>query len=168
MLVALSLMVIVLLGGTVLFMQNLRSGGLAEVDVTLNRAGRSILDELEKVIRFGEVIGLNEYTKLDCLDANTSGLSGTYLTIRNIDGLDIDYYLSDQKVASITSSMNEPYYLNSGDFAVENLQFSWFCTSGISDKIKVDMDISSTVLGTGVVISKNISREVLILNGSTN
>lgn len=66
MLVALSLMVIVLLGGTLLFTQNLRTGGLTEVDLKVNSTARAILDELERTLRFGEVIRVGDSTRDVC------------------------------------------------------------------------------------------------------
>lgn len=168
MLVALSLMVIVLLGGTLLFTQNLRTGGMTEVDLKLNSGSRLLLDEMDRILRFGSVLSLSGYSKDDCLEAAEVGLAGQRIKVLSISGTEIDYYLSESRVASMASSIVDPMFLNSADLTVGDLQFSWFCQSGISDKIKIEMDVSSVVLGTGVNITKKVSRDILLLNGSTN
>lgn len=168
MLVALSLMVIVLLGGTLLFTQNLRTGGLTEVDLNINKTSRALLDEFEKLLRFGVIVAVDSYSKNDCLDAGTNGVMGSRIKIKSITGIDIDYYLSQQRVASLSADTTEPFLLNDQSLSVNSLQFQWFCQSGISDKIKIDMNVSSTVLGTGVTITKSVSRDILLLNGSNN
>ncbi|OGD84007.1 hypothetical protein A2572_00565 [Candidatus Collierbacteria bacterium RIFOXYD1_FULL_40_9] len=168
MLVALSLMVIVLLGGTLLFTQNLRTGGLTEVDLRVNSSARAIFDELERTLRFGEIIRVGESRRDDCLSAASSGVSGSSLVVETLSGVETEYSLSNQKVASVSGDNPEPFYLGGDDVAVNSLDIKWFCQSGISDKINLEISISSTVLGTGVTITKTVSRDILLLNGSIN
>lgn len=168
MLVALSLMIIVLLGGTFLFIQNLRSGGLTEVDLKINRSSRYVLDSLERVLRFGSITSIDEMGRDDCLVASSSGIVGTNLLIKTLDGESINYYVSEEKIASQSAEAASPEYISGDDLSVNSWQLQWFCSSGLSDKIKIEMNISSTVLGTGVTITKNVSRDILLLNGSAN
>ncbi len=168
MLVALSLMVIVLLGGTLLFTQNLRTGGLTEVDLKVNSTARAILDELERTLRFGEVIRVGDSTRDVCLEAANTGVEGSKVLIETLGGVETEYSLSNQKIASVSGTNTDPFYLGGDDVTVNALNFKWFCQSGISDKINLEMNISSTVLGTGVTITKTISRDILLLNGSIN
>lgn len=168
MLVALSLMIIVLMGGTLLFTQNLRTGGLTEVDLSINKTSRALLDEFERLLRFGVVEGVDDFDKNNCLEAGSAGVSGSRIKTKSVTGVDIDYYLANQRVASLSGDMIDPYFLNDESLDVNSLQFQWFCQSGISDKIKIDMNVSSTVLGTGVTITKSVSRDILLLNGSNN
>ncbi len=168
MLVALSLMVIVLLGGTLLFTQNLRTGGLTEVDLKVNSSARAVLDELERNLRFGEVIRVGESTREDCLDATDLGVEGSLMVVETLGGVETEYSLREQKIASLSAGNDEPFYLGSDDVIFNSLSIQWFCQSGISDKINLEMSVTSNVLGTGVAITKTISRNILLLNGSTN
>lgn len=168
MLVALSLMVIVLLGGTLLFTQNLRTGGLTEVDLKVNSSSRAILDEIERVLRFGEVTRVGDSTRDNCLEAAATGVSGSLLVVETLGGVETEYKLSNQRIASVSGDNTDPFYLGGEDITINSLNLKWFCQSGISDKINLEMNVSSTVLGTGVTITKTISRDILLLNGSIN
>ncbi len=168
MLVALSLMVIVLLGGTLLFTQNLRTGGLTEVDLKVNSSARAILDELERTLRFGEVLRVGDSARDVCLEASETGVEASNVLIETLGGVETEYSLRNQKIASVSGINADPFYLGGDDITVNSLSFKWFCQSGISDKINLEMNISSTVLGTGVTITKTISRDILLLNGSIN
>lgn len=168
MLVALSLMVIVLLGGTLLFTQNLRTGGLTEVDLRVNSSGRAILDELERILRFGEVVSVGDARRDNCLEALGDGVEGSNIVVETLGGVETEYSLSNQKVSSVSGDNVDPFYLGGDDISVNSLTAKWFCQSGISDKINLEISISSTVLGTGVTITKTISRDILLLNGSIN
>ncbi len=166
--VALSLMIVVLLGGTTLFTQNLRTGGLTDIDLNLSSSSRFLLDELERNLRFGKVISVNTSSKDDCLAAGTSGISGTSFSVEDNTGLVSIYSLSNNKIASTSALTNNVDYLNSDSVLVKSLSVKWTCQSGISDKINLDINVSSSVLGTGVTISRTVSRELLLLNSSTN
>lgn len=168
MLVALSLMVIVLLGGTLLFTQNLRTGGMTEVDLRVNGSARAVLDELERTLRFGEVIRVGQLSRDDCLDAGDTGVAADSVEVETISGVSTIYSLLNQKIASTSADNADPFYLGSDDIVVNSLNIGWFCRSGISDKINLEISISSTVLGTGVTITKSVSRDILLLNGSIN
>lgn len=168
MLVALSLMVIVLLGGTLLFTQNLRTGGLTEVDLRVNSSARAILDELERTLRFGEVKRVGQQSRDDCLSAADTGVSSDSVEVETISGVPTTYSLLNQKIASVSAATGDPFYLGGDDIVVNSLNIGWFCRSGISDKINLEISISSTVLGTGVTITKTVSRDILLLNGSIN
>ncbi len=168
MLVALSLMVIVLLGGTLLFTQNLRTGGLAEVDLRVNSLARAVFDELERALRFGKVVRVGESTRDSCLEAANNGVGGSLVVVETLGGVETEYYLNNQKIASVSGDNNDPFYLGSDEISVNSFDIKWYCQSGISDKINLEMNISSTVLGTGVTITKTVSRDILLLNGSIN
>jgi prepilin-type N-terminal cleavage/methylation domain-containing protein len=168
MLVALSLMVIVLLGGTLLFTQNLRTGGMTEVDLRVNGSARAILDELERTLRFGEVRRVGQLTRDDCLNALDTGVTADSVEVETISGVSTVYSLLNQKIASTSADNVDPFYLGGSDIVVNSLNIGWFCRSGISDKINLEISISSTVLGTGVTITKTVSRDILLLNGSIN
>lgn len=166
--VAISLLMIVLLGGTTLLNQNLRSGGFMEVEVDLNNSLRSILDELERSWRFGKVVAVDGIDRAGCLDLGGSGYTGTNLRVEDLTGQISVYNLSGEKIASTSSQTNQSVYLNSDAVKVNGWTIKWFCQSGINDKINVEINVSSTVLGSGVTISRTVSRDMVLLNGAVN
>lgn len=168
MIVALSLFMIILLGGTTLFTQNLRSGGLTEVDLDLNGTLRSMLDEMERTMRFGRIIKVDDIDRDQCLVFGTDGYTGTNVEVEDLSGLTSIYSLSADRIASVSSETSTTTYLNGEGIKINSLSIKWFCQSGISDKINLEINASSTVLGSGVTISRTVSRDLVLLNSSIN
>lgn len=166
--VALSLMVVVLLGGTTLFTQNLRSGGLTDIDLNLNSSVRYLLDELERNLRFGKVVSVDSIAKEDCLAAGLVGSVGSTLSIEDPNGLVSVYSLTNNKIASTSAVSGATVNLNSDSVLINSFSVKWTCQSGISDKINLEINASSSVLGTGVTISRTVAREILLLNSAIN
>ncbi len=166
--VALSLFMVILLGGTTLFTQNLRSEGLTEVNVNLNSSLRSIFDEFERVLRYGKVVSVDGVDRDQCLALGADGYTGSVLNVEDITGVISTYELSENRVSSVSSQTNNRVYLSTSALKVNSIAFKWFCQSGISDKINLEINASSTVLGSGVTITKTVSRELVLLNGSIN
>ncbi len=166
MLVALSLLLIVLLGGTLLFTQNLRTGGLTEIDLSLNNTARSLLDELERSLRFSKIRSVDDTDRDECLELGELGYEGTTVTVEDINGLEIRYGLQSNRVASFSGIPESFVYLHNDSVNINSLVVKWYCQSGINDKINLEMSISSTVLGSGVTITKTVSRDILLVNGA--
>lgn len=168
MMVAISLMVIVLMGGTTLFIQNLRTGGMTEADLNLNGSLRAILDEFERNLRYGKVIKVDEVNRDQCLAYGDTGYTGTKVSVEDLNGLVTVYSLLSNKIASTSSLTNDTDYINNDTVRVNSVSIKWFCRSGISDKINLSIDASTTSLGNGVTITRSVSRDLILLNGSTN
>lgn len=168
MIVSLSLVMIILIGGTTLFTQNLRTGGLTEVDLNLNGSLRAILDEFERNLRFGKVVMVDNVTRDQCLAYGASGYTGSQISVEGLDGLISTYSLLSNKIASVSAKTNETDYINSEAVKINSVAIKWYCQSGISDKINLTIDASSTTLGSGVTIGRTVSRDMILLNGSTN
>lgn len=166
--VALSLMVVVLLGGTALFTQNLRSGGMTDVDLNLNSSVRFIMDNLERSLRYGKVLSVDDKTRDNCLSLGADGYTGVNVSVEDVNGLVTEYSLMNSKIASTSALSGNVVYLNTDELIVNSLSVKWVCRSGISDKINLDINVSSSVLGSDVTISRSVSREILLLNSSTN
>jgi len=158
------LLAIILLGGTTLFYQNLKSVGFSDVNSNLNSTLNSILGALEKDIRYGEVTNVGMGSRLECLTTESAGYGGTSLRVRDLNGHETVYSLEDDKVASTASETGQKGYLNSDDIKVETLDFTWFCLAGVGDKIKITIDASSNILSTGIKVEQNVSTEVDLLN----
>jgi len=166
--VALALLMLILFGGTALFTQNLRSEGLTEVDMSLNSSLRSILDELERVVRFGKIISVDEVDRTKCLTYGTNGYSGSTVRVENLQSIASDYDLLDGKISSISSQTEERVAISPSSIVINSFVITWFCQSGINDKINLEINASSTALGSGIAITKTVSRGIVLLNGSIN
>lgn len=166
--VAMSLFIIILLGGTSLFTQNLRSEGLTEVTVNMNSTLRSVLDELERVLRYGRVITIDNVDRDQCLAFGTTGFTGSTFVVEDINGLVSTYELDGNKISSVSSQTNEAIFLSPETIKINSFSVQWFCQSGISDKINLEINASSTALGSGVTVTKTVSRNLVLLNGSIN
>lgn len=166
--IVISLFVIILLGGTTLFVQNLRTGGFTEMDLKLNISLRSVLDEMERKIRFGKVTMVDASDREQCLLAGSTGLTGSSVTTEDLNSLSSVYSLVDNKISSVSGQTGEQVFLNSTDVSINTISIKWFCQSAISDKIILEITASTIPLGSGVTISKSVSREIVLLNSAIN
>ena len=162
------LLAIILLGGTTLFYQNLKSVGFSDVNSNLNGTLESVLGAMEKDIRYSDVVSVGIGTRLECLATEAIGYEGTSLRVRDLNGHETVYSWQDDKVASTSSETGQATYLNSDNIKVEALRFTWFCLAGVGDKIKITIDASSNVLSTGIRVEQNVSAEVDLLNSGLN
>ncbi len=166
--IAVMLLAIILLGGTSLFFQNLRSSGLSEVDLNLTSSLGQTMSSIERDARFSQVVEVDSGTRTDCEAAGASGYSGTSLTVKDLDGLDTVYSLSGTQIASVAAVTGRSTFISSSDISVSRLAFTWFCQSGVNDKLMVEIDASSTVLGSGVVVTRSLSTQIDLLNSGIN
>lgn len=162
--IALLLLVMILMGGTGLYYANLRMSGLSDIDLNITSAVRAILALIEKEIRFSTVVGMDAGNRTDCLAQGAGGLTGSTLTINSLEGVETQYLLDAQKIASVITSPPSTSYLNSADILIDSLQFTWFCQGGVSDKIRIDITASSPVKGIGVNATRTVSQEINLLN----
>lgn len=169
-LIVILLLTVVLLGGTMLFYRNLRSSGLADVDLNLNVAMRSTLSAIERGIRYSQVNSLDTGVRDDCLNSGTTGLIGTTLTTTDMQGLVTTYSLDvlNGMIASSAAETGKVAYLSPPSISITGLTFTWYCQNGVSDKIKIGMDATSSALGSNLNLIRNVSREVNLLNSGIN
>lgn len=166
--IAVMLLAIILLGGTTLFFQNLRSSGLSDVDLNLTSSLGQTMAAIERDTRFSQVVNINSGTRTECVAAGASGYSGATLTIKDLQGLETTYSLSTGRIASVAAQTNKTSLISSGDITVTRLNFVWYCQSGLNDKLKVEIDATSTVLGSGIEVTRNLSSEIDLLNSGIN
>lgn len=168
MLIVISLMIIILLGGSTIFIRNLRSSGVGNVDLSLNSEVRAVLSLIERDIRYSLVDSVGVGLRSECLAAGVSGYTGNSLTVIDLRGLKSTYYLSNEMIASESAATSEKVNLTNPSSQVTALSFTWYCVSGVSDKIKIDINFKSSVLGSGFDITRTVSREVNLLNSGVN
>ncbi len=166
--IAAVLLAIILFGGTTLFYQNLKSSGLSDVDINLNSSLRDVLTSMEKSLRYGQVSTVGLGSRQDCLSAGTSGYSGDTLEVFDQDGLGITYSMLTDKVASTAALTSQVSYLSPDNIKIDRLNFTWYCQGNASDKISIEIDASSTVLGSGLNVTRSVSSEINLLNSGLN
>lgn len=166
--IAVLLLAIVLLGGTSLLYQSLKTTGLSDVDSNLSNSLQSIMNGLEKDIRFGNVLAVGSGSRAECLAAGDAGYGGDSLKVTDFGDLETIYSLANAKIASTSAQTGTVTYLNSDDISIDAISFTWYCLAGVSDKIKLVIDASSTALGTGIKVSKSVSSEISLLNSGLN
>jgi len=74
----------------------------------------------------------------------------------------------NDKIASISSETSMIVYLNTEEIKIEALEFIWYCQGNISDKIKMSIDASSTVLNSGIPVTQSVSTDINLLNSGLN
>lgn len=166
--IAVVLLAIILLGGTSLFYQNLKLSGLSDVDSNLSNSLRTILSSIEKDIRYAQITAVGEGTRLDCVAAGEAGYVGDSLTVSDLDGYGTVYSVEDDKIASTSSQTDRVSYLTSDDLSISKLEFTWYCATNISDKIKIVIDGSSNALSSGIEVERSVSAEINLLNSGLN
>lgn len=168
MIISVLLLSIILLAGTTLFYQNLKSAGLSDVDSNLGNSLRAILRAVEKDIRYSVVTEVGVGTRTECLAAGAAGLTGNIMYVTDMEGQETVYSLSSDKIASTSSETSKVVYLNTGEIKIESLEFTWYCQGNISDKIKMNIDASSTVLNSGIGVTQSVSADINLLNSGLN
>ena len=168
--IVVTLLAVVLLGGTSIFYKNLRSSGLGNVDLSLSSELRRIISVLDKSLRFSSVsnvsFGNTTYTRTDCLNAGS--VIGDSIRAIDLSGSETLYSLDTEKIASTSTTTSQKVLLTNVNSRVTSLGFTWYCQSGVSDKIKIDIEMASSVLGSGFEISRKMSSEINLLNSGIN
>lgn len=163
--VAVSLLVIVLVGGTAIFYRSFRSSGLSDVQTTVNSSLRSLDEMIERGLRYGTVLrvvnGAVDYDRISCLAAGEGGVTGTSMVVRDMAGGTAIYALSDGKVSSNSSQISNP------EIVVTLLSFKWVCRSGVNDKMNLKIE-AEEVGKSGVTASSKFEKDINLLNSGIN
>ena len=165
---AIMLLAVILLGGTAIFYQSLRSSGLSDVDLNMSSALRGTLSSMEKDIRFARAEMVGTGIRDDCLVSGNTGYTGNSLTVLDIGGAETVYSLINDKIASTSAQTGSVTYLTPDSIKIKSLSFTWYCRGGVNDKINIEVDASVTVLGSGLEVTRNVSTEVNMLNSGIN
>ena len=159
---AVSLLVIVLAGGTTIFYRSFRSSGISDIQTTMNNSVRALDEMIERTLRYGEVIRVGDDNfREQCLAGDVSGSS---LVVRDSAGGYAIYMLLES--GQVSSNSADMIISNSG-IKVTKLLFTWFCRSGVNDKINLKIEaepVSKVDEGQVVVFDKDIN----LLNSGIN
>lgn len=158
---AVSLLVMVLVGGTAIFYRSFRSSGVSDLQISLNAGLRTLDEMIERSLRYGEVLRVDDNLRSSCLSAGLSGITGTILVVRDPSGGQITYTLSEGMVSSNSA------IISTANLNVKKMEFKWFCRSGANDKMNIYMEASPAEINNEsftVVFNKDIN----LLNSGIN
>lgn len=164
---AISLLVIVLLGGTTIFYQSFKSSGVSDIQASLNTSLRTLDEMIEGSLRYGRVISVSgefgNKNRTDCLAAADEGVSGTILEVRDPNGGEVVYsYLLDGTVSS-----NSGIIISNPEVYISKLKFSWYCRSGVYDKMNLSMEATGSA-NTGEVTTGIFNKDINLFNSGVN
>jgi type II secretory pathway pseudopilin PulG len=161
---AISLLIIVLIGGTAIFYRSFRSSGVSDIQALLNSRLRSLDELIERSLRYGSVSRVGEKYRSDCLAQGDSGVTGNILAVRDPSGGVVTYTFLEQEG---TVSSNSGVIISSPDIKITKLEFKWFCRSGINDKMNLYIEASPSVESGGS--SKGVlNKDINLLNSGIN
>ncbi|HSV94773.1 MAG TPA: prepilin-type N-terminal cleavage/methylation domain-containing protein [Spirochaetia bacterium] len=160
---AVSLLVIVLLGGTSIFYQSFKSSGVSDIQASLNNSLRSLEEMIEGSLRYGKVTRVygdsGNKIRSDCLVAGDFGVSGYLLEIQDPSGgVAVYTLLSDGTVSS-----NSGVIISNPDIYVTKLEFRWYCKSGVYDKMNLSMEATASG-NTTEVTTATLVKDISLLN----
>jgi len=159
---AISLLVIILVGGTTIFYRSFKSSGVSDLQTTLNGSLRSLDEMIERTLRFGEVIRVGDnYFREDCLAGK---VSGSTLVVKDPAGGIATYSLLED--GTVSSNSADVIISNSG-IKVTKLLFTWYCRSGVNDKMNLQIEaepVSKASIGQTASFNKDIN----LLNSGIN
>jgi prepilin-type N-terminal cleavage/methylation domain-containing protein len=164
--VTIALLVIVLVGGTSIFYRSFRSSGVSDIQATLNSSLNTLDEMIEDVLKYGTVTQVatseENYNRDSCLAAGDVGVSGDNLTVHDSLGGSATYSLSDGVVSSNTGEI-----VSNAGIIVTKLRFTWYCRSGVNDKINLLIEASSSAK-TGEGVIGVLNKDINLLNSGIN
>lgn len=161
---AVSLLVIVLVGGTAIFYRSFRSSGISDIQTALNNSLRSLDEMIERSLRYGKVSFIGASNRDACLTAGATGISGNSMTVIDPAGESIVYTLTEGVVSSASGT---PVPISNPEIEVTKLEFTWYCRSGVNDKIKMVIEAKSKGKSEEIV-SGDFVKDINLLNSGIN
>jgi len=164
---AVSLLVIVLVGGTAIFYRSFQSSGVSDIQTGLNNGLKSLGDMIEGSLRYGTVVRVvgdsGDKYRTECLNAGETGVSGDSLVLKDSAGEFLVYTL----LADGTVSSNSGEIISHQGIVIYELLFTWICRSGVNDKINLLIEATSNTI-SGEVVSGTINRGINLFNSGIN
>lgn len=162
MMIAVSVMAVIVMGGTLVFFRSLGSSGVNQAQINIIASSNQVLAAVENSIRYQEIKelsdGVNFYDRDDCITAGKTGgsLSGNRLIVNDLFGESI-YSISAVKLTSNSAVISSP------NLIIRSVSFKWFCIAGSNDKLQLQIVANDTGLTTSVP-DRTISRDINMYN----
>lgn len=160
--ITVTLLAIVLTGGTAIFFKSFRSSSVSDVQTEVDSGLRALDEMLERSLLYGTVVRVDNYYRAECL-ASANGVSGNSLGVRDLYGGEAIYtFLVDGTVSS-----NSGIIISNSEIVVTNLKFTWYCRSGVNDKMNLLIEATSNLVN-GETTSSTLNKDINLLNSGVN
>lgn len=162
--VAVSLLSIVLLGGTIIFFKSFKSSGVSDAQTNVNNSVRSLEEMIEKAVKYGtvyRVVGASDNDRTACLAAGSTGVVGSQVSVRDLNGGSALYSFANGEVSSNSAVISNP------SVTVTKFQITWYCRSGVNDKMKIEIEATSGKVNQDLVVGK-LEKDINLLNSGIN
>lgn len=163
---AVSLLAIVLTGGTAIFYKSFRSSGISDIQTSLNTNLRVLDTMIESTLRYGIVNRISttseDYFRNECLLSGSNGVTGDIMVVKDLSGGVAVYSLFD---GVVSSNSGEP--ISNPEINVTKLEFTWYCRSGVNDKMKLVIEAETTGK-TGDLTRGSFVKDINLLNSGIN
>lgn len=159
--ITVTLLAIVLTGGTAIFFKSFRSSSVSDVQTEVYSGLKTLAEMLERSLLYGTVVRVDNYFRADCL-ASVNGVSGSSIGVRDIYGGEAIYTLANGEVSS-----NSGIIISNSEIEVTNLKFTWYCRSGVNDKMNLLIEATSNLVN-GESASSTLNKDINLLNSGVN
>lgn len=162
MMIAVSVMTVIVMGGTIVFFRTLSSGGINQAQLNVTSSGNQVLQAIENSVKYEKVKsvsdGTNTYERDACVLAGKTGgsVSGNSLTV--YDQFDTtNYTLANDKLSSNSAVISSP------NLVIKSVSFEWTCLPGSYDKLRVTLVSNDSGLSSSVP-DRTLSRDINMYN----
>jgi prepilin-type N-terminal cleavage/methylation domain-containing protein len=129
-----SVLAILITAGMTIFYRALRGSSRVEVQKSLDTEAQHVINSMSRLIRESEIVFVDGSSRDICFSSQT--VSGSSLTVADIDGNTTTYSLSNGRIASNSA------FLSSVEVDLSHLSFEWKCKSNSFDSLNVGFDAS--------------------------
>jgi len=161
--VVIGVMLVIVGAGMGVFYQSLRSGSRIDFELFMDTSSRVIESSMIDTIGFGRVVSVADQGQDLCLAAGADGLSGESLVVA-VAGKLTEYTLENDYIASSSTNPTNQIRISPEGIKIKTLNFNWICSSGETEKLKVDFTAQAEKEDQDVPIEKNYSFEVILKN----
>lgn len=163
--VAIVVLAILSTAGVNIFYRSLRGSSQVELRRALDDRSRLIMSALGRYIREGRIVSLSGVDKNSCVASGQA--TGTSLVIRALDDLDSTISLTGGQISS--SSAEGTVVMNPGtEYTISQADttplFTWYCASGVADRVLVNFRGSSVSNEGDVTVTKDYSLDLILRN----
>jgi len=155
--IVVSVMAVLIMGGSLVMFKTMSSRGQNQIDININQAASQIVDMIEKGIAFSIVGSVGGSTRQMCIDAGSTGVEGSTLTVSDVWGSTTYSLNLDDNIASNST------VVSTSNVIVSDLSFRWFCVSGYPDKIRVSFTLDDLAADSGV-LDRTFRRDINMYN----
>ena len=163
--VAIVILSILSAAGVNLFYRSLRGTSQLELRKSLDDRSRLILSVVGRFVREGKVISLDWVTKESC--ATVGNQTGSTMVIQALDNVNSTISISNGQMSSV--SANGSIVINPDpSFTITTVDetpfFTWYCSSGVSDRVLFNFRANSIGDSGETTATKDYLTDMILRN----